>query len=93
MMAATMAATIPGMDHFNIIIHMGFRAFSYLRFSGLLDHDRRREKEDAKSSQKNWQYLYPKDDSSSLQPSSIAHWYPPTGIRAILEERGGQEIK
>ena len=44
MMAATMAATIPGMDHFNIIIHMGFRAFSYLRFSGLSDHDRRRRK-------------------------------------------------
>jgi len=44
MMAAMMAATIPGMDHFNISIHMGFRAFSYLWFSGLSDHDRRCEK-------------------------------------------------
>jgi len=42
--------------------------------------------EDAKSSQKNWQYLYPKDDASSLQPHQS-----PTSIPAILEERGGQD--
>jgi len=63
MMAAMMpAATIPGMDHFNIIVHMRFWVFSYLWVLGLSDHDRRR-----KSSQKNWQYLYPKDNTSSLQ--------------------------
>jgi len=44
--------------------------------------------EDVKSSQKNWQYLFSKDDASSLQPHQL-----PTGIPAILEERGGQAIE
>jgi len=83
MMAAMMVTTIPGMDHFNINIHMGFWAFSYLRFSGLSDHDRRCEK-----LTKELAVSFPKDNTSSLQPHQL-----PTGIPAILEERGGQAIE
>jgi len=83
MMAAMMAVTIPGMDNFNISIHMGFWAFSYLWFSGLSDHDRRREK-----LTKELAVSFLKDNASSLQPHQS-----PTGIPAILEERGGQAIE
>jgi len=71
MMAAMMAATIPGMDYFNISIHMGFWAFSYLRFSGLSDHDRRREK-----LTKELAVSFSKGQRQLTATSSIAHWYP-----------------
>ena len=54
--------------------------------------------EDAKSSQKNWQYLFPKDDASSLQPHQSPTGIPaileerPTGIPAILEEKGSDRV-
>jgi len=71
MMAAMMAATIPGMDHFNISIHMGFWAFSYLWFSGLSDHDRRRKK-----LTKELAVSFSKGQCQLTATSSIAHWYP-----------------